>query len=131
MGYSCTTVAGAVLDFILDDLTKNVGNGTSNGWFNNARELFFEQGRENQDGAITGQVWRILNQSAYRIGSVRIEPNGTVTRFYGIPASLRKLAMRKLDYGDFGGLYSRPRTYVNCIRETMKEPEYIPQESDS
>ena len=110
MGYSCTAVADTVLDFILNNLTKNVSNGTSNGWFNNANEYFFEQGRENQDGAITGQVWRKLNQSAYRAGSVRIEPNGTVTRFYGIPASLRKLARSKLANGDFGSLYSRPET---------------------
>ena len=107
MGYSCTAVAGKVLDFILNDLTKNVGNGTSNGWFNNANEYFFEQGRENQDGAITGQVWRKLNQLAYRAGSVRVEANGTVTRFYGIPASLRKLAMSKLADGNFGSLYSQ------------------------
>ena len=95
MGYSCTVAANKVLDFILDELTKNVGTGTNNGWYNNGRELFFEQGQENTDGAITGQVWRILNKSAYRIGGVRIEPDGTITRFSGIPASLRKLAMSK------------------------------------
>jgi len=112
MGYSCTAVAGTVLGFILDDLTKNVNNGTSNGWFNNGNEYFFEQGQENQDGAITGQVWRIFSRShdLKRAGNVRIEPNGTVTKFYGIPASLRKLAMSKLAAGDFGSLYSRPES---------------------
>lgn len=114
MGYSCTAVANEVLEFVLSDLTKNVGNGKSNGWFNNGRELFFEQGRENADGAITGQVYEILNQKCYRRGGVRIEPNGTITRFYGIPASLCKIAMGKLRAGIFGTLYSRP------INETIK-----------
>lgn len=107
MGYSCTVVANKVLDFILDDLSKNVGNGSSNRWFNNTRKLFFEQGKENADGAITGQVWCILNQSSYRVGSVRIEPNGTITRFFGVPSSLRKLAMSKLRDGVFGDFYTQ------------------------
>jgi len=115
MGYSCTAVASRVLDFILADLSKNVGNGTSNGWFNNAKELFFEQGRENADGAITGRVYEIRtqpnqnpNKLCYQKGSVRIEPSGTITRFYGIPISLRRLAMGKLKEGVFGSLYYQP-----------------------
>jgi len=137
MGYSCTAVANRVLDFVLADLSKNTGNGTSNGWYYNinwynntngyntrTKELFFEQDKENADGAITGQVYEIyelLNLSEKRVrkiwsskaisrklGSVRIEPDGTITRFFGIPASLRKLAMSKLKNGVFGSLYSLP-----------------------
>lgn len=110
MGYSCTVVADKVLEFLLADLSKNVGNGTSNGWFNNGCEYFFEQGKENDDGAITGQVYRIMvdRTKCLPAGSVRIEPDGIVNRFSHIPHSLRSLAENKRQNGCFGTLYTQP-----------------------
>ncbi len=106
MGYSCTAVASNVLEFMLSDLSKNVGNGTSNGWFNNCCEFFFEQGKENEDGAITGQVYRLMNNKCYRAGSVRIEPDGIVSRFAHIPHSLKTMAEAWRQSGKFGTLYT-------------------------
>ncbi len=108
MGYSCTAIADRVLEFILNDLNKNVGNGTSNGWFNNGDKYFFERGRENDDGAITGQIFLFRANDCWVAGSVRIEPNGKITRFNQIPLSLRKVAGAKLQAGKFGSLYSQP-----------------------
>ncbi|KKM03424.1 hypothetical protein LCGC14_1774580 [marine sediment metagenome] len=108
MGYSCTAVASNVLEFMLSDLAKNVGNGTSNGWFNNGCEFFFEQGKENDDGAITGSIYRLLNNQCFRAGSVRIAPDGIIERFGHIPHSLRTITEAHRQAGKFGTLYSLP-----------------------
>ena len=43
---------------------------------------FFDRGREQTDGAITGKLFEMLpNDMAQFAGHVRIEPDGTITRF--------------------------------------------------
>ena len=51
MGYGCTAKAGMVMDTFRGD------GGSSNVWHYKGVEYFWEQGRENADGAITGSVW--------------------------------------------------------------------------
>ena len=101
MGYSCTAAAANVLDAIEDYLrakyptiTKETGKAVSNGWTIDGHEFFFERGRENDDGAITGSVWEsyfnvtTCDIRCRRVGNVRIEPNGSVTRFAKVPKSI-------------------------------------------
>ena len=80
-------------------LTTLTCNGTPDG-------CFFEIGREQDDGSITGTVWRHLNakekahwQSLDRLdervtrrGSFKIDAKGHVVRFPGISKDIRKLA---------------------------------------
>ena len=94
MGYSCTVAAANVLDAIEDYLREKYpdtpGKPSSNGWMINGRKFFFERGKENDDGAITGTVYSSdpASNRCHRAGSVRIEPEGTVTRFAHVPKSV-------------------------------------------
>jgi|ERR1700735_4473416 hypothetical protein len=83
MGYSCSKAADDTLKNIQANFRiKNSGNAFSNG----SKTYFWEIGRENGDGAITGKVWMDTgDQFARSAGSFRIEADGTVVRFPGIP----------------------------------------------
>ena len=94
MGYSCTKAAADTLDKILHSIVDP--NGSSNAWTYKGQRYFYERGRENLDGAITGTVWKFvyrpdLNppERAKRAGTVRIEADGSLTRFPHIPLSVR------------------------------------------
>lgn len=90
MGYSCTARAKYVLDQVefLEEW-----NGKALGY-----KYFFEIGKENRDGAITGRVFEITGESTLtpygwespckRAGTFRIEPDGTIKRFTGVPKKL-------------------------------------------
>src|SRR5712691_5997096 len=78
MGYSCTKDAADTLAVI--EHTFRVKDGhvlTIRG-----TDHFFERGREQTDGAITGKLMEMLPDDYCRsVGTVRIEPDGTITRF--------------------------------------------------
>jgi hypothetical protein len=95
MGYSCTIKANNVLDELLIQLQVNNPTNSSNGWNNGEWFYFFEQGQEQQNGAITGTVWKSKTESRYckKAGSARIEPDGTITRFPTSNKSQRDSAM--------------------------------------
>ncbi len=81
MGYSCTVLADDALREIQEMYASK-----SNFWKgDDGREYFFDIGRENEDGAITGTVIQMNGKYGKKIGSVRIEPNGFVTRFPHLP----------------------------------------------
>jgi hypothetical protein len=83
MGYSCSKAADDTLKNIQASFrVRNSGNAFSDG----KHELFWEIGRENTDGAITGKVWLSMSDTTARpAGSFRIDPDGTVVRFPGVP----------------------------------------------
>ena len=99
MGYSATAAAFDTLERIVREAGPEYG---SNGWQAvNGRNYFYERGDEHTDGAITGTVlcnylpsewraeWGTYNPNSCKAaGSFRIEPNGKVTRFAGIPKTL-------------------------------------------
>jgi hypothetical protein len=66
--------------------------GASNGWRAKGQEFFSERGREQHDGAVTGTVWRNEAQTCHKVGSYRIEPDGTVTRYPTSTAAMRETA---------------------------------------
>jgi len=95
MGYSCTAAADIVLRSI-----EEMFPSRSNFWKgDDGKEYFREGGREQVDGAITGTVIRMDGK---KMGSLRIEPNGFVTRFPYLP--------------------KRIRTYVKMINNTLRHP---------
>lgn len=101
MGYSYAAKAGYALDKLSELIASPMSNGMPDGGF-------YEHGRENDDGAITGTVWRKLNAAerghyahlsdvadrVVRRGSFRINPDGTIKRFPGLPSSMLREAER-------------------------------------
>jgi hypothetical protein len=86
MGYSYGAGAGFTLDALQAKFRhENSGNTfTTDG---GKTQYFHERGREQSDGAATGTVWKMLeNGMARKAGSYRIESDGQVTRFPGVPA---------------------------------------------
>lgn len=86
MGYSCSSLAMESFDQLMIQL-KASGKEvkSSNGWTKNDVQYFYEIGREQKDGAVTGVVQKIyqINNVDYckKAGTFRIEPDGTITRF--------------------------------------------------
>jgi hypothetical protein len=82
MGYSCTRDAQDTLAVISHRFATD---GNPNVWTIGTvqrKQYFFERGRENEDGAITGTLMVMLDGDMCRpVGSVRIAPDGTIERF--------------------------------------------------
>lgn len=88
MGYSCSAKASCVERAIMNAITDPVG--VSNMWMYKSEVYFVERGREQPDGAITGTVLiqtKVIDGESYfkNRGSMRIEADGTITRFTGLP----------------------------------------------
>lgn len=82
MGWSCTVVAGDVYKEWSDFCVRTTG--TSNSYETaSGTTLFFETGREQEDGAITGSVY---GMDGSRHGSFRINADGAVQQY---PKGLR------------------------------------------
>jgi hypothetical protein len=89
MGYSCSRVAGLVLE----QVSKNYSvDGSQNVFSNGKDKFFFETSRrEHVDGAITGSVYMMLPDGmAIKKGSFRINGDGTVSSFYGLTKEQKK-----------------------------------------
>lgn len=79
MGYSCTQDASHMLGVIGHMFATD---GNPNVLTIKGGQYFFECGRENADGAITGNLMKMLPGDLCRkVGSVRIDPDGRITRF--------------------------------------------------
>jgi hypothetical protein len=89
MRYSCNALACEIM-MIIQDLAKFEA-GTPDA-------LFTERGRENEDGAMTGTVYKcfMLNgeRRCKRIGSYRITQDG-IERFPGLTKEERKICEKK------------------------------------
>src|SRR5262245_1471890 len=79
MGYSCTQDAQSSLA-VISKFYATAGN--SNILTIKGRLYFFERGREQADGAITGTLMLDLeNGYCQKAGNVRIAPDGSIVRF--------------------------------------------------
>lgn len=93
MGYSCTRDAGNMLGVI----RKICGGMEDNILRIDGKKYFFERGRENADGAVTGTLMVMLDDNYCRkAGGVRINPDGTIARFPGFTAKDKAEAERIL-----------------------------------
>lgn len=103
MGYSCSAYASMCLD-ILNEITQlqshplwiERGSNPSNGYLNQQNvPCFYNRGRENNDGAITGQCFKFHRidekQNVFYMpcGYMRISSEG-IERLPGLSAKLRK-----------------------------------------
>lgn len=90
MGYSCTQDASHTLGVIgrMFATDKNPNILTIK-----KTQYFFERGKEQTDGAITGSLMEMLPDNyCQKVGTVRIEPDGTITRFPKLTATDREEA---------------------------------------
>jgi len=57
-------------------------------------ERFWERGRENRDGAITGEIFALGHHACRKVGTFRINAEGKVVRWPGTNKWQRELAER-------------------------------------
>lgn len=92
MGYSATVLA-------LDEVKRwdafcIAQTGSQNVYLSAGDAYFYEVGRENSDGAVTGSVWRFLGRfdapssTCQRAGTFRVNPDGSVARW---PVGLKRV----------------------------------------
>jgi hypothetical protein len=84
MGWSCTACASEVERSWSEVCYKQTG--LQNGYDVAGDRLFYDVGREQYDGAITGQVFSMT--TGRKVGTFRIEPDGKVSRW---PKGLRPI----------------------------------------
>lgn len=66
---------------------------TSNTWKHKGETYFYELGREQADGSITGTVHLCLpDNKARQVGSFKCCADGAIPRFHGTPAAARRNA---------------------------------------
>lgn len=105
MGYSCSAKANYVMDQIAATL-RGLSN-TSNEIVRNGG--FWEIGRENYDGAITGTVWKKVDEThVRRAGTFRIEADGTINRFPTL-TKWEKTNCEKVGLEKYKQVYETPR----------------------
>lgn len=93
MGYSCTVAAADTLSRLAEILAPRLTDSSNSFKLANGTEGFWERGRENRDGAVTGKVWRSVGGTFVKpAGSFRINPDGKVARFPLIPAEILRRA---------------------------------------
>ena len=79
MGYSCTKDADEMLGLIRHQFSDGT---TSNGLAISGETYFYEVGKEQTDGSITGTLFQNVDEShARKVGSFRINSDGTIARF--------------------------------------------------
>lgn len=88
MGWSCTKAALDKLNYVMSLSMEE----SSNTWRNNNGEYFFYElpNREHADGRITATIMRFVGDNLCRkVGSLRIEADGTVTRWPHLNTNMR------------------------------------------
>lgn len=100
MGWSCRREAGMTMDAIRNFCIQETGS--SNTYWSKGNKYFFEIGREQRDGAITGTIHKFLDGNRCRkTSTLRIEPNGKISRG---PAVLKKVPVYLLKIKDVRGV---------------------------
>lgn len=84
MGYSATSSAFNTLELIKGHYNQKITNTLDNGYF-------WEIGKEQHDGAISGLVFKPYHldpNKCIKAGTFKIAANGDIVRFTGIPSKL-------------------------------------------
>lgn len=97
MGWGCTVAAGNTLDALTEKVKAKFKN--QNMFEVDGKNYFFEVGREQPSGAITGSLiyWagpvNAEKAMGYKAGTFKINPDGTWAR---IPVPMKKMLEVKL-----------------------------------
>jgi hypothetical protein len=109
MGYSCTGKAAAAEGAIFTSRAAGdlygaaeslaaggYGGEVTNGWQVAGVRYFMDRGREQPDGAITGQVWCQTpgSETCSLAGNLRIEPDGFISRWPRASVAMRDAIAR-------------------------------------
>lgn len=92
MGYSASSAAFKTINRLMHRKRLESGLLGVNYWIDaNGFMVFFEVGRENRDGAMTGTVFRGTEPGrdggpVKRLGTFRVDRDGQIKRFPGLPA---------------------------------------------
>ncbi len=99
MGWSCRADAGRTMNALEKACREQTG--MSSNYMDGGREYFWESSRrEHADGAITGSIMLMLEKrpdgsgTCRKVGTFRIEPDGTVRRGPAILKQAAKNAMK-------------------------------------
>lgn len=93
MGYSCAAKASLVLECLGEILLSGKDASCPSNHLPNGG--FWEIGREQADGSITGKCWKPWPQDPTRVisgGSFKIDSEGKIVRFPGVPKAIQKQA---------------------------------------
>lgn len=125
MSWGCGRNAGLVLDALHDKCTKS--GLSSNCWTDNGKEYFFEVGRENRDGAITGSIWRKVPtfDTCKKSGSFRIESNGVITTG---PKFFKELKIIFLQIHNMRWLWTRGEPNEENLEIAVREWQQVSRE---
>lgn len=108
MGWSCSKLAGMRADAWRDACYAQTRS--QNVFISHHVKYFFEEGREQRDGAIVGSICRELEGGmCRRSSSFRIEPNGKVSR---APKFLKDIPCRYILWDN----YPLQRWDANCSK---------------
>jgi hypothetical protein len=115
MGYSCRRSA----QLCVDEIEKRIipATGPSNTWMYKGNTYFWERGREQDDGAITGTVWLIYDKPGspigenstklcHRSGTIRVEGHGKLTRWPFIPREVRQEVLKMYENKEFDDIHA-------------------------
>lgn len=83
MGYSCSAIAGIVMDAAISIIQARLGDcgGSSNAFGSPEVNYFVEIGREQADGSITGTTFKSIANMCRKAGSFKINGDGNIARF--------------------------------------------------
>lgn len=129
MGWSCSAKAGIRLRAIENWIGRHGGCAETNTWQDPkaGNKYFMEIGRQNRDGAITGTIYRFINdRQVVRSGSLRIEPDGKKMRG---PALLRSVKAYELFINGVSHYdWDNPEVSENALFEYLCEQHrsYLP-----
>ena len=104
MGYSCTAKA----NFTLDGIVAALKMLNANTFEVKGNKYFYEIGKENSNGSMTGTIWKFINGGYIkRSGSFKIDWNGKIIRFPYLPN-------RKKEYAELYGrcLYQKHYSHI-------------------
>ena len=103
MGWSCTAKADEVLQAW--SLGCYASTNTNNVWTARGKRYFYEVGRENRDGSITGIILENISGNACRkVGTFRIEPDGKVFRGPKMLKDMAKFVQKREEHRIANGL---------------------------
>lgn len=122
MSYSSTAIANLSLEQIQRQLTDDFDPNRLpvNYWQHKGRQYFAENGQENEDGRITGTIWRdhsTLKGHCERAGGYHIAADGRILLF---PTTIRtqRTAAEAIALAEFLRIYGQSQAIHDCA-ETL------------
>lgn len=104
MGRSYTVMAGESLKAIFNIL-KEADEESSNVFYVKEIKCFYELGKENEDGSITGTIYKFINTThILPAGNFKIDPEGNILRFYG-STKLQRIEARATALAEYSRIF--------------------------